>query len=132
MFYDPQKKYPCACCGYLVNHYPPGYHEKCPICQWEDDLSQLRFVEMPGSSNHVSLVEAQANFNRYGASERRNIINSRKPFSDETRDKTWRPVDPAKDNTEQPRSGIDYKNSYPQDSTVLYYWRSSYWRRVVG
>lgn len=127
-----QKKYPCACCGYLVNRYPPGYHEVCPICGWEDDLSQLRFADMPGSSNHVSLVEAQINYSAYGAAERRNKLEAREPVNGEEREHTWRPIDRKKDNLEYPKSGIDYKNSYPQDSTVLYYWRPSYWRRMVS
>ncbi len=132
MFNEILKRYPCACCGYLVNRNPPGYHELCPICGWEDDLSQLRFVEMPGSSNHVSLIDGQVNFHKYGAAERRYVMESRKPLNEEPREKTWRPIDQAKDNIEYPTSGIDYKNSYPLDSTVLYYWRTSYWRRLVS
>jgi len=132
MFLDSFKKYPCVCCGYLVNRYPPGYHEKCPICGWEDDLSQLRFVEMPGSSNHVSLIEGQLNFYKFGAAERRNMMDARTPVTEDSRDDSWRPVNIKKDNIEQPTTGIDYKNSYPQDPTILYYWRQSYWRRVVS
>jgi hypothetical protein len=36
-------RFPCPCCGYRVFQRPPGNHEKCPVCLWEDDLSQLRF-----------------------------------------------------------------------------------------
>ena len=29
--------------------------------------------------------------------------------------------------------GIDYANSYPlNDTTVLYYWRATYWRRLAS
>ena len=43
------------------------------------------------------------------------------------------PVDAAKDNIEEPAAGIDYAESYPTDDpTVLYYWRSTYWRRLVS
>ncbi len=35
--------YPCPCCGYLVFTEPPGSYTICPICFWEDDISQLRF-----------------------------------------------------------------------------------------
>lgn len=42
MIYD-QTKFPCPCCGYLVFDREPGFHQVCPICGWEDDLSQLRF-----------------------------------------------------------------------------------------
>lgn len=125
-------KYPCPVCGYLVNTHPPGYHEVCPICGWEDDLSQLRFVEMPGATNHVSLIRAQENFADFGAAERRYVTDARDPFPEELREEAWRPVNPATDNIEEPQRGIDYATSYPQDTTVLYYWRPSYWRRVVG
>ena len=132
LFDDDGDKFPCPCCGYRVNGYPPGYHEKCPICGWEDDLTQLRFVEMPGSSNHVSLIKAQINFEDYGASEQRVRMNVRSPDMDDRRDPEWRPVDPQRDNIEQPRSGIDYASSYPLDSRQLYYWRQTYWRRYVS
>lgn len=54
-------KYPCPCCGYLVFDESPGSHEICPICFWEDDLTQLRFPLMSGGANPVSLIEAQEN-----------------------------------------------------------------------
>jgi hypothetical protein len=122
--------YPCPCCGYLVNALPPGYHEICPICLWEDDLAQLRFPDMPGSANHVSLVEAQHNYNNCGAAERRNANQARPPLENERQEEAWRPLNPDTDNIEIPTRGVDYANSYPQDSTVLYYWRSTYWRRL--
>jgi len=126
------QKFPCACCGYKVNDQPPGYHEQCPICGWEDDLSQLRFADMTGVSNHVTLVTGQKNFIEYGAAERRNISAARDPVPGEQRDASWRPIDENKDNIEYPQSGIDYATSYPRDPTVLYYWRETYWRRLVS
>lgn len=95
-------------------------------------MAQLRFVEMPGSSNQVSLIKAQVNYMEYGASEKRNLVNSREPVPGEPRDHEWRPINPAGDNIEEPASGINYSDSYPKDSTVLYYWRSTYWRKIVG
>jgi len=53
--------YPCPCCGYLVFGDLPGSYGICPICFWEDDLSQLRFP-MTGGANHVTLVDGQRNF----------------------------------------------------------------------
>ncbi len=45
----------------------------------------------------------------------------------------WRLIDPRTDNIEEPRRGVRYADSYPwQDHTVLYYWRATYWRRLVG
>jgi hypothetical protein len=129
---EGQEKYPCPCCGYRVNRLPPGYHEVCPICRWEDDLTQLRFVELPGAANHVSLRTAQNNYQAFGASERRTKAEAREPVTGEKRESGWRPVDPAKDSIEQPTRGMKYAESYPEDTTELYYWRPTYWRRVVG
>ena len=123
-------KYPCPCCGYRVFHYQPGGHERCPICLWEDDLAQLRFPLMPGSANTVSLEQAQHNFAEFGAAERRKAGDGRAPDAGESREQEWRPLDPARDNVEEPERGIDYGDTYPlADTTVLYYWRTTYWRR---
>ncbi len=88
---------------------------------------------MPGSSNTVSLAEAQQNYQDYGASERRNRDRTRMPVEGEGIDDNWRLLDPARDNIEQPARGISYADSYPwPDTTVLYYWRATYWRRLAS
>lgn len=87
---------------------------------------------MPGSANHVSLCEGQKNFARFGCAERRHRDISRDPVPGEQREQSWRPIDPARDNIEQPQTGIKYGASYPEDTTVLYYWRATYWRRKVS
>ena len=126
-------KYPCPCCGYQVFRQQPGNHEKCPICLWEDDLAQLRFPYMPGSSNRVSLQQAQHNYALFGTAERRNIGGARGPLGGEARDEFWRPIDPSRDNVEEPQHGVNYADSYPlADTTVLYYWRPTYWRRLAS
>jgi len=126
-------KFPCPCCGYLVFDRQPGNHEQCPICLWEDDLAQLRFPRMPGSANHVSLERAQHNYANMGAAEKRNAGVGRTPFEHERRDDSWRRLDPARDNIEEPQRGVDYGDSYPlADTTVLYYWRETYWRRMAS
>ena len=126
-------KYPCPCCGYLVFERQPGSSATCPICRWEDDLAQLRFPCMPGSANSVSLENAQRNFSDIGVAARRHAGQGRAPRRGEARESGWRPLDPQRDNIEEPRSGIDYANSYPlADTTVLYYWRATYWRRLVS
>lgn len=125
--------YPCPCCGHLVFDYPPGFHQVCPICGWEDNLAQLRFPLMPGAPNAVSLLDAQRNFAAHGAAELRNVGTTRAPFEGESVEAGWRPLDLARDNVEEPRRGERYGDSYPyEDTTVLYYWRTTYWRRVVG
>ena len=129
----PSDRYPCPCCGHLVHDQMPGAHQVCPICGWEDDLAQLRFADMPGSSNQVSLAEAQRNYADFGAAERRHSGSTRAPVDGEPREDGWRPIDAARDNIEQPRRGVGYGDSYPfTDTTVLYYWRSSYWRRFAS
>ena len=39
--------------------YPPGFHQVCPICGWEDNLAQLRFPLMPGAPNAVKWAAFQ-------------------------------------------------------------------------
>ncbi|OOG28562.1 hydrolase [Thioalkalivibrio denitrificans] len=127
-----EAKFPCPVCGYLVFDMQPGSHHRCPICCWEDNLVQLRFPLMPGGPNSVSLEQAQHNFAEFGAAERRHAGMGRRPLG-EHRDSAWRPVDPDRDNVEEPARGINYADSYPtRDTTVLYYWSDHYWRRVSG
>ncbi len=142
-------RYPCPCRGYLVFRMHPGGSERCPICLWEDDLAQLRFPatapcvatflhpcrspRLPGSANHVSLEDAQHNFVAFGSAERRRRGEGRSSYTDEAREQGWRALDPARDNIEEPQRGIDYGDSYPlSDTTVLYFWRATYWRRLVS
>ncbi len=126
-------RFPCPCCGHLVFDMPPGHHQICPICGWEDNLAQLRFPLMPGSCNQVSLRDGQLNYRDCGAAERRNTGLTRRPLEEEEVDAGWRLVDLAVDNIEEPERGIKYAETYPyEDTTVLYYWRATYWRRVVA
>jgi hypothetical protein len=124
-------EYPCPCCGFLVFEEPPGSDDICPICFWEDDISQLRFPEMPVGANRVSLIEAQRNFQNLGASVIRLLPNVRKPTPGDKHDPEWRPIDEATDNVEKGVSGVEYGLTYPQDGTSLYYWRHDYWRKTV-
>ncbi len=125
------ERFPCPCCGHLVFSMAPGSHEVCPVCAWEDDLTQLRFVRLPGSANQVSLEDAQDNYKRLGVAEKKNLGTTREPLEQEPREAAWRPVDARRDNIEEPSRGVGYGDSYPlEDTTVLYYWRPSYWRRL--
>ena len=94
-------KYPCPCCGYMVFEESPGSYDICPICFWEDDLSQLRFPRTTGA-NRVSLVEAQRNYDRYGACELRFLSNVRMATASDDRDPDWRQLDPCADTVEEP------------------------------
>ncbi|GMQ96861.1 MAG: hypothetical protein BMS9Abin15_0544 [Gammaproteobacteria bacterium] len=96
-------------------------------------MAQLRFPLMPASANLVSLICAQKNYADSGISTRLGNNQVRTPNDGEIRDPAWRPLDMARDNPEEPQRGIDYRKSYPtSDATVLYYWRASYWRRLVS
>jgi hypothetical protein len=125
---NDENEFPCPCCGYLVFDEPPGSHAICPFCFWEDDLSQLRFVETVGA-NHVSLIEGQKNFKKFGSCEERFKDNVKKPSKTDKIDLLWRMIEISKENIERPVSGKDYENSYPKDLTELYYWRPTYWRK---
>ncbi len=81
----------------------------------------------------VSLEQAQHNYRSFGTAERRKIGGARTPLEGEKRESGWRPLDPEHDNVEEPQRGIDYADSYPlADTTVLYYWRPTYWRRLAS
>jgi hypothetical protein len=118
----------CRCCGYLVFAEPPGSYDICPICFWEDDVSQLRFPMMGRGANKPCLLEAQHNFLAFGASEQRLLQYVRPPSSADHREASGRPLDPKADNPEMPISGTEYGETYPRDLCSLYYWRSTYWR----
>lgn len=117
--------FPCPCCGYLVFSEQPGSYDICPICFWEDDVSQLRFPTMAGGANRPSLQEAQATFATIGAIEDRLLEHVRAVTADDRRDPGWRPVDLVRDEVEVPRSGVECGQPYPDDATTLYYWRRS-------
>ncbi|MFI6283323.1 CPCC family cysteine-rich protein [Streptomyces sp. NPDC051018] len=120
----PEGWFPCPCCGHQM-FGEMGQYEICSVCFWEDDLSQLRKPEMPFGPNGVSLVEAQRNYERFGAMEERFRSKVRPPKSDEPLDPGWRPVDLTRDSFEGPGSNTPW----PDDLTVLYWWRPTFWRR---
>jgi hypothetical protein len=117
------KKFPCPCCGYLTLNEGPGQYDVCPICYWEDDLSQLRFPTMGGGANKPSLLEAQIKFAETGAIEERFLPHVRKPNSGDIRDVDWRPLNTQIDHIEVPERGRDYGTTYNDDLTIYYYWR---------
>ena len=107
-------------CRRLLAGGAPGLHFY--TSGWDDDLVQLRFPVMPGSSNAVSLQEAQRNFLSYGAAERRCVGQTRTPEVGEGRDPGWRPLDQARDNCEEPAARDRLRRLLPlarHDSPLL-------------
>lgn len=77
-------KYKCPCCGfYTFEHRPNGTYDICKVCFWEDDPTQLGDCNYKGGANGVSLLQAKANFLRFGACEERMIPYVREPKEDE-------------------------------------------------
>ena len=104
--------FPCPACGYMSFSEGPGSYEICPICFWEDDITQLRFVRTTGA-NRVNLIEAQTNFKSIGVCEPRSKRFVHEPSDVDLRDPTWRPIDESIDNVEEQISGTDYGATYP-------------------
>jgi hypothetical protein len=119
--------YPCPCCGHVVFDEPPGSYDICPVCFWEDDIVQLRWPDWAGGANKPSLIDGQANYQHLGVCEQRLLAHVRAPAPDEPREPGWRRVDLAADNFE-PRTVQEAP--WPDDRTVLYWWRKTFWRRA--
>jgi hypothetical protein len=124
------EKLPCPCCGYLAFDEPPGSYDMCPVCDWEDDDLQLRFPDLAGGANRLSLIEAQQNFAQHGASDTRSLSRVRRPVAEDIRDPGWRPVDAQRD-LFKTVARPDGTYEWPAEKSLLYYWRSDFWRRDV-
>jgi RNAse (barnase) inhibitor barstar len=121
---------PCPCCGHLVFNAEdgwPGSYAICPVCFWEDDLVQFRWPTMAGGANRIPLVEAQQNFQSYGACDQRGRRFVRPATPDERVDPEWRPIDLARDLFEDWES--DGRRPWPEDKLLLCWWLPSFWGR---
>ncbi|MFJ4920852.1 CPCC family cysteine-rich protein [Streptomyces sp. NPDC088725] len=121
-------RFPCPCCGHRVLG-TFGFYEICPICRWEDDVSQLRWVTSLGQ-NGTSLVQAQRNYMEFGVSDEKWRSHSRRPFLDEHIDPAWRPVDLRRDSFEDPSDTSVPPAPWPEDQLTLCWWLPTFWRRV--
>lgn len=110
--------YPCPCCGYLVFDEPPGSYDICPVCGWEDDVSQLRLPTVSGANR--PLIECQREFL---ASPRATGLPSQTKRGVFRRESGWRPINTESDYIEVSVPGVDSGTTYPDDLTTLYYWR---------
>ena len=117
--------YPCTCYGYIMFDEPPGSHDICGVCAWEDDDAQLRWPQSAQGANDASLIEAQTNYVSLGASLERRLHRARKPTPSDRREPGWRPIDLAVDDFEPTGTG---DAPHPSDSTALYWWRPTFWR----
>ncbi|HBF85195.1 MAG TPA: hydrolase [Streptomyces sp.] len=114
---------PCPCCGHQM-FVEMGSYDICSVCFWEEDLAQLRWPWSFGA-NAVCLVDAQRNYQRFGAMEERFLKHVRPPAQDEPLDPEWRPIDPSRDSFETPSNS----GAWPEDLGALYWWRPTFWRR---
>jgi Cysteine-rich CPCC len=87
--------FPCPCCGYktLIGE-PPGTHDICPVCFWEDDGNQFEDPTFVGGANSSSLIQAQKNYVNFGACESSLIDYVRAPLPLEARDSDGAPKEP--------------------------------------
>ncbi|MEU9117123.1 CPCC family cysteine-rich protein [Streptomyces sp. NPDC048483] len=125
-------KYPCVCCGRLTMDDPPGSYEICPVCFWEDDDLQLRWPDWAVGANRTSLIEAQQNYQAFGACDERSVEHVRPPGDHEPLDRSWRPIDLERDHFEPQAVQLA---AWPDDRTVLYWWRyrnTGFWRPTAG
>jgi hypothetical protein len=99
------------------------------VCFWEDDNIQLRWPDRPGGANKPSLIEAQQNFQALGACEARFLPRIPPATADEPLDADWCPIDPSRDSFES--LAQEQCAPWPIDSTVLYWWRSTFWRAAT-
>jgi len=79
----------CPCCGYKNI---TATFDICDICFWEHDLVMEARPDEVGGANPVSLREAQANFLKYGATNREVIGFTRRPTPEDVKDPLWKPV----------------------------------------
>ncbi|MDF2804998.1 MAG: hypothetical protein K0S61_4903 [Anaerocolumna sp.] len=104
------KRYTCPCCGYkTLDEEPPGTYDICPICFWEDDGVQFHKPYFSGGANRLSLIEAQRNYIKFGASEERLLEYVRKPNETDEKDSNWKPFEEHED-TRKEEVMIDLAN----------------------
>jgi Cysteine-rich CPCC len=64
--------YHCRCCGYpTLDEEPPGTFAICAVCYWEDDSGDH------AGANRVSLAEARASFDAFGACDTADEVSGR-------------------------------------------------------
>ena len=90
---------PCVCCGHLTFSADswPGSFNLCPVCFWEDDLTQLEEPFYEGGANTISLAQAQVNYQAFGACDKRGIPFVKPATRDQHLCRSWRVIDQSID-----------------------------------
>lgn len=120
------KYYTCPCCGYFSFNDPPGSHDICAICFWEDDEVQLRQEWWDHGGANPPLRESQANYAKFGVCKPRLISCVRAPIAEDERDTAWFALPVLdEDLVLETKTGLDYFNQYGRSALKgedLYYW----------
>lgn len=66
-----------------MEHNDAIYHDICPICFWENDPIQNDNEKYVGGANDISLSEAKANYQKFGAVKQEYIKCVRPHYLDE-------------------------------------------------
>lgn len=88
---------------------------------------QLRWPRYVGGANSVSLADAQHNYKKLGAISERFKESARMSMDSESVEPGFRPLDLTNDDFEEPGN---QDAPWPDDRTVLYWWRPTFWRRA--
>jgi len=118
-----KQPYTCPCCGYLTLSEFPGSFEICHVCFWEDDPVQILDPWYSGGANKPSLVEAQTNFESFGACDERGRKFVKGILPGDERDPEWRPAgDVDRLIVKRPRdiAELEWNNL-----NAWYYWRNN-------
>ncbi|WP_425612204.1 CPCC family cysteine-rich protein [Xanthomonas indica] len=75
----------CPCCGYKTLS-ERGEFEICAVCFWEDDGQDDNDADevLGGPNGNLSLTQARANYQQFGASRRQDLPHVRPPLGEET------------------------------------------------
>jgi hypothetical protein len=103
---------------------PPGSHDICLVCEWQDDNVQLKYPALGGGANNKSLCEYQKMWVDAIPLEVKEKIVAFKKLTFK-RDPLWRPLTEVECNpvSVEPTTGQEYFEAAGEDSP-LYYWLS--------
>jgi hypothetical protein len=118
-----KQSFTCPCCGYRTLSEFPGSYEICHVCFWEDDPVQILDPWYAGGANKPSLIEAQKNFEWFGACDEQGRQFVKGILPGDERDPEWRPAgDVDRPIVKRPRdiAELEWNNL-----NAWYYWRNN-------